>query len=238
MTDEEIRRMIAVMKSYERKSGLAHYDMWGKLTGSYNFKVKELKYVTKECAQASQSGALALDAGCGVGVYSSMLASKGFTVMGIDASFGMLKKAKALVKGDNVFFIRGSITRLPFRQSEFDLIVCVDTLHHFTRAFFNEAIREFRSAIKVGGVFITDTRNSLNPLLLVQYWLANSKWNQPGGLTLEARSLMHMKRVLRRHGFRFRKSLGIGFAFRTLAPYIVIVSEASIHRRRQQLKNY
>jgi len=202
--------------------------MWGKLTGSYNFKVEELKYVTKECPQTSQSGTLALDAGCGVGVYSSMLANKGYTVLGLDASFGMLKKAKALVREENVFLVRGSITRLPFRQSEFDLILCVDTLHHFTRTFFDEAIREFRSAIKVGGVFITDTRNSLNPLLLVRYRSANSKWNQPGGLTLEARSLGHMKRVLRKHGFRFGKSLGIGFALQSLAPYIMIVSEASI----------
>ena len=138
MTEEERQRLIAAMKSYERKSKLPHYDMWGKLTGSYDFKVKELRYVTKECQEAPQSGALALDAGCGVGVYSSMLANKGYTVVGLDASFGMLKKAKSLVKGDNVFLVRGSITRLPFRQGEFDLILCVDTLHHLTWAFFDE----------------------------------------------------------------------------------------------------
>lgn len=228
MTDEETRRMVAVMKSYERKSGLAHYDMWGKLTSSYNFKVEELRYVTRECTQVSHPGALALDAGCGVGVYSSMLASKGFTVVGLDASFGMLRKAKVFVKEDNVFLVRGSITRLPFRQGEFDVVLCVDTLHHFPNVFFDEAIQEFRSVVKTGGVFITDTRNSLNPLLLIRYRMANSKWSQPGGLTLVARSLSHIKMVLRRHGFRFGKSLGIGFGLQALAPYIVIVSEAAM----------
>lgn len=227
MTDEETRRMVAVMKGYERKSGLAHYDMWGKSTGSYNFKVRELEYVTQESPQVSEPGALALDAGCGVGVYTSMLAKKGYTVVGLDASSGMLKKARARVERNGVFLVRGSIARLPFRQGSFDLVICVDTLHHFTHVFFDEIIREFRSAMKVGSVLITDTRNSLNPLLLVSYRLANSKWNQPGGLTLQARSLERMKSVLKSYGFRFEKSLGIGFAFKLLAPYIVIVSEVS-----------
>lgn len=227
LTEEDVAKLIAVMKSYERKSKLPHYNMWGKATGSYKFKVEEFRLVAEECPKSRGSDVLALDAGCGVGVYASMLSQRGYGVVALDVSAGMLKKAKNSVEDGNVSFVRGSITHLPFRQSEFDLILCVDTLHHFTHAFYNEAIREFRCVIKVGGIFITDIRSSLNPLLLVRYRIANSKWNQIGGLALEARRLRDVKKVLRRHGFRFGKSLGIGFALHTFAPYVLIVSKAS-----------
>ena len=189
LTQEETEKLIAVMKGYERKSKLPHYSMWSKQGRSYNFKIKELNFVTAECPEAFGQDKIALDAACGYGVYSSMLSDKGYTVVGLDVSAGMLKKARNAVQKDGVSFVRGSVTHLPFKEDIFDIILCVDTLHHLVDSFFDMALGEFERTIKTGGRFITDTRNALNPVVSIQFRVGNRKWSEKGGLILKARSL-------------------------------------------------
>lgn len=225
LTEEETRRLIAVMKSYERKSKLPHYDMWGKFTGSYDFKIEELTYVAMECPQPLESDSLALDAGCGFGVYSHMLSNKGYRVVSLDVSVGMLKKARNLMKKSGVSFVRGSITHLPFKKKGFELILCLDTLHHLTDKHFVKILREFRRIAKSDGLFIADTRNTLNPLVCVMYHVANRRWTRTGGLTLISRSLYRVERMLKECGFEPMKTHSIGFFITVIAPYIVVISK-------------
>lgn len=226
LTEEEVAKLVAVMKSYERKSKLPHYNMWGKATSSYKFKIEEFRLVAAECPNSSSSDMLALDAGCGYGVYSLMLSQKGYSVVALDVSTGMLKKAKNSVEDENVSFVRGSITHLPLRADLFDLTLCLDTLHHLTDSFLDKALDEFRRTIRHHGVLMTDTRNALNPAISVQYWMSNRKWAEEGGLTLKARSLRSMRKRMSRHRFKIAKTKGIRFALNALAPYILIVSKA------------
>lgn len=231
MTNENTRRLIALMKSFEHWSKLPHYNMWGKLTGTYNFKVQELNYVTEECPHASQSSAWALDAGCGVGVYSSMLTHKGYQAIGLDISSGMLKKARSLFGGENISFVRGSMTNLPFRRGKFDFILCVDTLHHLTNSQFTQALNEFARVIRPHGLLVSDTRNALNPLLWIRCRLRNRKWAERGGLTLVPRSLKHVEKRLKECGFKPVKVKRIGLSrinrsLGLIAPYIVVIAKA------------
>jgi len=226
LTEEDVAKLIAVMKSYERKSKLSHYNMWGKATRSYKFKVEEFKLVAAECPKARGSDVMALDAGCGYGVYSVMLSQKGYSIVALDVSAGMLKKAKNSVEEGNLSFVRGSITHLPLREDLFDLILCLDTLHHFTDSFLDKALGEFRRTIKNSGALITDIRNPLNPAISLQYWIRNKKWAEKGGLTLKARSLRNMRKRMSRHRFRITKAEGIRFVLNVLAPYVLIVSGA------------
>lgn len=226
MTEEDVAKLVAVMKSYERKSKLPHYNMWGKATSSYKFKVEEFRLVAVECPKARGSKTLALDAGCGYGVYSQMLSKKGYAVVALDVSTGMIRKARELVDESNVWFVRGSITHLPLKENKFNFVLCVDTLHHLTDSFIDQALDEFRRVTKSGGVFITDTRNALNPAVSLQYWIKNRKWAAKGGLTLKARTLRNIKKKLSKHGFRVDKSSGIGWGSPALAPYIVVISGA------------
>jgi len=225
LPEEEARRLIAVMKSYERKSKLPHYDMWGRFTGSYDFKIEELNYVTMECPGPLESDSLALDAGCGFGVHSHMLSDKGYRVVSLDVSVGMLKKARSLVNKSCVSFVRGSITHLPFRKKVFELILCLDTLHHLTDEHFDKSLREFRRIAQIDGLFITDTKNTLNPLLFMRYHVANMRWARTGGLTLISRSLNRVERRLKECGFEPMKTHGIGFFMSMIAPYIVVISK-------------
>jgi len=226
LTEEEVARLVAVMKSYERKSKLPHYNMWGKATRSYKFKVEEFRLVATECPKPRGPNTLALDAGCGYGVYSLMLSQRGYSVVALDVSAGMLKKAKNSVEDGNVSFVRGSITHLPLREDLFDLTLCPDTLHHFTDSFLDKALGEFRRTIRYGGVLITDMRNALNPAVSLEYWMVNRKWAEEGGLTLKARSLRNIRKKMNRHQFKINKTKGIRFALNALAPYILIVSKA------------
>jgi ubiquinone/menaquinone biosynthesis C-methylase UbiE len=233
LAEKDLAKLIAVMKSYERKSRLPHYDMW-RFTRSLRFKIEELNYVAMEAPKAEGSNMLALDAGCGVGVYSSMLADKGYDVIGLDVSIGMLKKARKYIKNKNTFLIRGSITHLPLRNNKFDLTLCLDTLHHFTDTFLDKAFNEFRRTIKSNGIFITDMRNAVNPAIFLRYSMENKKWSEIGGLTLKARDFMRMKKTLVNKGFSVIKSKGIGFFLKFFSPYIVIVSKAIVDSNEEQ----
>jgi len=226
LTREDSKRMKAVMKGYERKSKLPHYDVWGKLDISYEFKAREFSFVTSECPKITDSNNMALDAGCGSGRYSSMLSSKGYIVIGLDVSAGMLRIAKNSVRQDNVFFVRGTLTNLPLRSHNFDLTLCIGTLHHLTNSYLEKALGEFQRTIRTGGSLITDIRNSLNPMLYIQYRLQDAKWTDVAGLTLKARSMISFKRKLHKFGFKVEKAKGIGFFNTTFAPFIVTVSKA------------
>lgn len=230
MSKDDVEKLAAVMKSYERKSKLAHYDMWSRASRSHSFKVEEFKLVSNEISVANRPGLRALDAGCGYGVCSSMLLGKGYDVIALDVSAGMLKKARHLTNNSQISFVRGSITHLPLRQNEFDLLLCLDTLHHFTDTFLDKALNEFGRVIRFEGRLVTDTRNTLNPIVSLQYWAKNRKWAEIGGLTLKARSLRKVRKKMSQNNFRIDKTRGIGFILSLLAPYVVVFSTAVRNR--------
>ena len=70
----------------------------------------------------------ALDAACGTGRVSALLAAAGHAVTGIDASEAMLAKAVAKVPG--AVFRSGDLTALPFADDAFDLVTCCLALTH------------------------------------------------------------------------------------------------------------
>lgn len=69
-----------------------------------------------------------LEVGCGTGHWLGILQNQA-KVYGMDASFGMLRKA-ARLEG-RFSLIRGDAQSLPFSNSSFDVIFCVNALHHF-----------------------------------------------------------------------------------------------------------
>jgi ubiquinone/menaquinone biosynthesis C-methylase UbiE len=69
-----------------------------------------------------------LEVGCGTGYWLDILQGQ-TRVLGIDMSFGMLRKA-AEHQG-RFSLIRGDASLLPFREKSFDMVFCVNALHHF-----------------------------------------------------------------------------------------------------------
>jgi SAM-dependent methyltransferase len=88
-----------------------------------------------------------LEVGCGTGHWLNVLQSAAPVVCGMDRSPGMLQKARE--RGGNFHLIRGDAGWLTFHNATFDLIFCVNTLHHFDNP--PEFISEARRLLKQGG---------------------------------------------------------------------------------------
>lgn len=93
-------------------------------------------------AQRSASAHI-LEVGCGTGQWLSELRSSG-RLYGLDFSSGMLRQAQQVAPG--ACLARGDAARLPFLSAQFDLVFCVNALHHFDSkpAFIAEAYRVLR----------------------------------------------------------------------------------------------
>ena len=80
-----------------------------------------------------------LEAGCGTGHWLDLLQPVVPNVYGLDLSPGML--AQARMRGKDLRLALGRATELPFRDQAFDLIFCVNAIHHFgdERKFIFEA---------------------------------------------------------------------------------------------------
>jgi ubiquinone/menaquinone biosynthesis C-methylase UbiE len=94
---------------------------------------------------AQQVGAQrVLEAGCGTGFWLDLLGARAETTCGLDYSLGMLEQAKGRLTP--LGLSQGDAVHLPYREDTFDLVYCVDALHHFgdQRAFIAEAFRALR----------------------------------------------------------------------------------------------
>ncbi len=81
-------------------------------------------------ALAGETGASRiLEVGCGTGHWLKGLTFTDAKLYGFDLSEGMLQKARAHEK--SLLLTKGSALDLPFVAESFDVIYCVDALHHF-----------------------------------------------------------------------------------------------------------
>jgi 2-polyprenyl-3-methyl-5-hydroxy-6-metoxy-1,4-benzoquinol methylase len=98
-----------------------------------------------------------LDAGCGVGYGSAMLARAGATdVIGVDLS---AKAVQAAASGPpaNASFVTGDVHALPFDDGRFDLVVCFEVIEHVDRQ--DEVIGELARVLAPGGVLAISSPN-------------------------------------------------------------------------------
>jgi len=126
---------------------LQAYNKAAKQYAEYSFS----KISQYELTQFSSfiKGKNVLDAGCGAGRDTQYLREEGFTVMGIDASEGMIKEAKDRVGDD---FKVMDIRKLEFKDQEFDGIWCCATLHHIPKKELPVVLKEFSRVLKTNGV--------------------------------------------------------------------------------------
>jgi len=93
-----------------------------------------------------------LDVGCGFGQGTAAIKKyyKFNEVTGLDYNLSLINDAK--LKFENVKYIHGSATNLPFKDNSFDIIVNVESLHHykFSHHYYKEAYR----VLKPGGYLL------------------------------------------------------------------------------------
>lgn len=104
---------------------------------------------------------LALEAGCGTGKNSLILARNGVKPVLLDFSRRTIEYCKALFKrcGCDAFFVVADLTRMPFRTGAFDFVHSDSTLEHVVD--HAEAIREVARVIRKGGYVFATVPNKL-----------------------------------------------------------------------------
>ena len=85
-----------------------------------------------------------LEVGCGTGRWLADLSPKRRVLVGLDLSTGMLQQARE--KNERFHLVRGRACRIPLPAGAFDMVSCVNAIHHFDdpQAFVAEAYRLLR----------------------------------------------------------------------------------------------
>jgi ubiquinone/menaquinone biosynthesis C-methylase UbiE len=111
-------------------------------TGRYeNIRIALRAFVT-----SSRPG-YTLEVGCGTGYWLYDLRELVPHVYGLDYSFEMLEKAQG--RGLPGKVVRATAEAIPFHDATFDLIFCINAIHHFER--FEYFIGEARCLLRPGG---------------------------------------------------------------------------------------
>lgn len=95
-----------------------------------------------------------LDAGCGNGYFSRMLAERGAEVVGVEPTEAMVTFArdKEAESGQGVRYVQADLTRLPDLGGTFDAVVCSMVLMAIPD--WKPAIRACVQALRPGGLFV------------------------------------------------------------------------------------
>lgn len=122
-------------------------------------------------------GELALDAGCGTGLYTRSLVEQGLDVTGIDAEPAMLAAARERVP--TATLLEGDITALPFPDARFDLVLAITVLCFLDPEQRATAARELLRVLRPGGRVVIGelARTSLWALQRrIKGWRGSATW--------------------------------------------------------------
>lgn len=114
------------------------------------------RFVLEEYGPFISQPLRALDLGCGVGAQGFFLASRGFSVIGVDASpsaiwRATLKGAEAKYPPARLAFMVADAVHLPFADESFDFIVDVCCLQELDIQCARQAVAELRRVIRRSG---------------------------------------------------------------------------------------
>lgn len=112
-----------------------------------------------------------IDAGCGTGRLSRLLAAQGATVVGVDAAEEMLAIGRELAGrcgiGDLLSYQHiEDVNSLPFAASSFDGALCSSVLEYLDDPF--SCLREFARVVRSGGTFVVSVPNRRSMLRRAQ----------------------------------------------------------------------
>lgn len=160
------------------KKGLAGLQLLNPARVGYFHRV----FAEKLGEAALTTTARFLDVGCGGGLATEALASRGLHITGIDISEASLESARrhaAEAGVDTVQYRTGSAYEIPFPDASFDGVVISDVLEHLHDV--PRAVREMKRVLRPGGVLVFDTLTRTWPSYLVNTLIQEVLgWTPPG----------------------------------------------------------
>lgn len=197
-------------KYYQQKKVTGTYDSQREATKYRRMKRKvELKYFLELIDKKDKERVLEL--GCSSGFLTEHLGK----VTAIDTSEGMLKIAHA--KNPDAECIHADMFEMPFKDNSFDKVATMRVWNHLDENDMKRAIKEARRVLKKGGYLIFDAedksfmRRAASVIYKVLF--------RPTGYTIYQHSLMELKDILEKGGFKIEK---VRFYYHRIGRQIVL----------------
>ncbi len=125
--------------------GEVDIDLWNEHLARYHF-----------AARLARSKRV-LDAGCGTGYGSALLAEDALEVFGIDVAPEAVDHAREHYSAQNLYFAQASCAALPVASGSLDLLVAFEVIEHI--AEWREFLAEARRVLRPSGQFVVSTPN-------------------------------------------------------------------------------
>ena len=145
-------------------------------------------------------GRLALEVGCGTGLFLAQAARSGATIRALDLSTHLLARARARLGGSaNVALQCGNAEQMPYPDGTFDAVYGSSVLHHLD---LDRALREVFRVLRPAGRMVFTEPNILNPQVTVMFKVNATKRYFGVSPDEMAFSRFRAARALREAGFR------------------------------------
>jgi 2-polyprenyl-6-hydroxyphenyl methylase/3-demethylubiquinone-9 3-methyltransferase len=167
-----------------------------------------------------------LEVGCGEGFLLEQMALRQphRELWGIDVDAGRIAQAsRRLAAYGQAHCARGSGAQLPYADSSFEAVVCVNVFFNLASpADVAAVLREIERVCKPGGRIIFDFRNAANPLLRLKYAWAVFYDPTVKTLPLKPYTAQQMRGIAQAAGLEIAAMRGIGAAGLRWAPVILV----------------
>jgi len=129
-------------------------------------RVAERQAIRRWTAERIIYGENILDVGVGNGLMFQYLKRK-INYTGIDISENMLIQAGIRARHYGIPFtaLQGNAAALPFPDSSFDTVMCIDMFHHIPRFLRSRVLGELVRVVRPRGQIIIEIKNQWNPFI-------------------------------------------------------------------------
>lgn len=172
-----------------------------------------------------------LEVGCGEGFFLANLCkiNPHIEAWGVDRSGEILAQARNLFKKENLrgeVIVEGDAQQLPFDNSFFDAVVCINVFICLPSAQAAAAVlREISRVSKPKARLILEFRNKRNPFLKFKYMFARYYDATTKDHPLSTYDEEGVSRMLAESGFRICEKRYLDFPIKKLAPIIVLEAQ-------------
>jgi SAM-dependent methyltransferase len=144
-----------------------------------------------------------LDIGSGIGLTDGYLSNKIKNLYGIDVEEGIVNKAKT--RNPSVTYSQYDGLKLPFGNSEFDITLAINVMHHVNPSNWENFASEMYRVVKQGGLAVLFEHNPYNPLTKLA--VSKCEFDRDAVLLKKGR----LKKIFSSAGFRIKKGSYIVF---------------------------
>jgi SAM-dependent methyltransferase len=138
----------------------------------------------------AEPGIVALELGCGSGVFLERAAASTARIVAMDLSTEMLAQARGkLARGSSrrPSFLCADGERLPFQDESFDVVFGSSILHHLN---LPAALRNIHRVLRRGGRLVFAEPNLLNPHIALTFHVLPRRWS---GLSQDERAFSRFR---------------------------------------------